>query len=117
MRLIDADKLMTDVLCLTNTESNSRFVEQLTSLIADAPTVALYGRKEGMWILDPDGMDWGIPAWICSVCRSRNDGLPTGEDITPENIMRWSGSKFCPHCGAKMLKGAHRIYPHVNGVF
>lgn len=59
-------------------------------------------QKHGHWVLDPDGMDWNIPAWICSECACRNDNLPVMKDVTPKTIMRFSGSKFCPNCGAKM---------------
>lgn len=58
--------------------------------------------KHGYWVLDPDGMDWNIPAWRCSVCACRNDNLPVMKGVTPKTIMRFSGSKYCPNCGAKM---------------
>lgn len=57
-------------------------------------------QKHGHWILDPDGMDWGIPAWCCSECHCRNDNIPP--NIEKVNPLRWSGSKFCPNCGAQM---------------
>ena len=57
-------------------------------------------QKHGHWILDPDGMDWNIPAWCCSVCGCKNDNIPPNLEKT--NPLRWSGSKFCPNCGAKM---------------
>lgn len=56
-------------------------------------------QSEGEWRYNPDGMDWGLGAWECSVCRCRNDNLPMDQNINP---MRWAGSKFCPNCGAKM---------------
>lgn len=57
-------------------------------------------QKHGHWVLDPDGMDWNIPAWRCSVCGCRNDNIPPNLEKT--NPLRWSGSRFCPNCGAKM---------------
>ncbi len=57
-------------------------------------------QKRGHWVLDPDGMDWNIPAWCCSVCGCRNDNIPP--NVEKENPRRWSGSKYCPNCGAKM---------------
>lgn len=57
-------------------------------------------QKHGHWVLDPDGMDWNIPAWCCSVCHCRNYNIPP--NIEKVNPLRWEGSKFCPNCGAKM---------------
>jgi len=59
-------------------------------------------RTQGEWIWDKDGMDWNIGAWICSECHARNANLPGYKKIVP---LRWSGSKFCPNCGADMRKG------------
>jgi hypothetical protein len=58
---------------------------------------------EGEWHYNPDGMDWGLGAWQCSLCGCRNDNLPMDESIKP---LRWAGSKYCPNCGAKMKGGA-----------
>lgn len=60
-------------------------------------------QKHGHWVLDPDGMDWNIPAWRCSECGCRNDNIPPNLEKT--NPRRWSGSRFCPNCGAKMDEG------------
>lgn len=57
-------------------------------------------QKHGHWVLDPDGMDWNIPAWRCSICGCRNDNIPSNLERT--NPRRWSGSRFCPNCGAIM---------------
>ena len=57
-------------------------------------------QKHGHWVLDHDGMDWNIPAWRCSVCGCRNDNIPPNLEKT--NPRRWSGSRFCPNCGAQM---------------
>lgn len=61
-------------------------------------------RKTGLWIYDPNGVDWGIGAWVCSECRCANSNLPTTGMPDP---MRFTGSKFCPQCGAAIL-GAER---------
>ena len=55
--------------------------------------------KRGKWIWDKDAIDWNIGAWVCSNCHVRNDNIPHSEIIFP---LRWSGSKFCPNCGADM---------------
>lgn len=51
------------------------------------------------WYYDPNGMDWGLGAWLCSRCHAKNDNLGMGKDINP---YMFSGSKFCPQCGAVM---------------
>jgi hypothetical protein len=51
------------------------------------------------WYYDPNGMDWGLGAWKCSNCHTKNDNLGMGNDINP---YMFAGSKFCPQCGAVM---------------
>lgn len=58
-------------------------------------------QKRGHWVFDPDGMDWNIPAWRCSICGCKNDNIPPNLEKT--NPLRWSGSRLCPNCGAKMV--------------
>lgn len=69
-------------------------------IIMNAPSVS--DRPQGEWIWDKDGIDWNIGAWRCSNCHGRNANLPNDETIIP---LQWSGSNFCPNCGARM-KGA-----------
>lgn len=58
--------------------------------------------RHGEWKYDPNGMDWGLGAWVCSVCGCKNNNLGMSERINP---YLFSGSKFCPNCGAKMDGG------------
>lgn len=52
------------------------------------------------WEWNPDGMDWGIGAWICSACKSRSETWwATEQKLHP---LRCSGSHYCGNCGAKM---------------
>ena len=60
-------------------------------------------QSEGHWHYNPDGMDWGLGAWQCSLCACRNDNLPMDKNIKP---LQWAGAKYCPNCGAKMKGGA-----------
>ena len=60
-------------------------------------------RPIAQWILDPDGMDWNIPAWRCSRCGCINRNIEIYVDDRPQNPFRWSGSKYCPECGAKII--------------
>lgn len=55
--------------------------------------------KHGKWIWNPNGMDWGLGAWQCSECACRNNNLPMNNRTNP---LVFSGSKYCPNCGAKM---------------
>ena len=71
------------------------------------PLVEVKESKTGHWVLDPNGMDWNLPAWVCSECKGKNDMIPThirGKDgmIEVKNPYRWAGSHYCPNCGAKM---------------
>ena len=56
----------------------------------------------GHWILDPDGNDWNLPAWICSECHRKNDNIGVVEKGIGADPRNWGGSKFCPECGARM---------------
>ena len=58
--------------------------------------------NHGHWIMDPNGMDWNIPAWVCSECGHRHIGLPIMGGVDEKNIYRFAGSQFCPNCGAVM---------------
>lgn len=55
--------------------------------------------KHGKWVWNPNGMDWGLGAWECSECACRNNNLPINNKINP---LVFSGSKYCPNCGADM---------------
>ena len=70
-----------------------------------------YPNETAHWEYDPNGMDWGIPAWRCSECGCRNDMIPTyvsnakgKPPITHEyiNPLSWAGTKYCPGCGRRM---------------
>jgi len=74
--------------------------EQKFFVDSDGKMTPLSVQKHGHWVFDPDGMDWNIPAWKCSECHCKNDNIPPNLERT--NPLRWSGSKFCPNCGAKM---------------
>lgn len=61
--------------------------------------------RHGRWIWNPNGMDWGLGAWMCSECACRNHNIPDDDRIKP---LRFSGSRYCPNCGAKMNGGDER---------
>jgi hypothetical protein len=64
-------------------------------------------ERKGYWVYDPNGMDWNLPAWVCSECHVKNDNIPAyirNKDLMVKvtDPFRWAGSKFCPNCGARM---------------
>ncbi len=108
MRLIDADKLIdyTDDRYSWH-EIGRRDRDEIVWAIESAPTVEAEPVKHGRWKYDGNGMDWNIPAWICSECGFRNDMIPTlvkgvNGIVEFQNPMSWSGSKYCANCGARM---------------
>ncbi len=55
------------------------------------------------WVWNPDGMDWGIGAWVCGKCKSRPE---TWWNTVKESYpLRCSGSRYCGNCGAVMDGG------------
>lgn len=67
--------------------------------IKNAPAVDAEPVRHGKWIYDPDANDWGIGGYVCSECHAKNENLPCGKVANP---MMFVGTKYCPHCGAKM---------------
>lgn len=57
-------------------------------------------RTQAEWIYDHDGMDWGIGAWRCNACGAKNNNIRGDARVNPYH---WSGSKYCPNCGAIMI--------------
>ena len=72
---------------------------QLLEAILNAPKVNVREFEYAKWYYDPNGMDWGLGAWKCSNCHTKNDNLGGSENINP---YMFAGSKFCPQCGAVM---------------
>ena len=68
--------------------------EEIKSLQADVAPV-----RHGKWIWDPNGMDFGLGAWECSECAVINNNLPVNVKVNP---FLFSGSNYCPNCGARM---------------
>lgn len=77
----------------------NKLADELYNVAFNLPSADVAPVKHGMWIWNPNGMDWGLGAWECSECASGNNNLPMNNRIHP---LLFVGSKFCPHCGAKM---------------
>lgn len=75
---------------------DERLNNQAKLLEAWAPVV------HGKWYYNENGRDFGLGAWACSCCDTCNHNIPGNPNINP---YIWSGSKFCPNCGAKMDGG------------
>ena len=59
------------------------------------------------WVWDQDAIDFGIGAWACDKCYCVNHNLTyCGKS---DNPMRWSGSKYCPNCGRKMVYNYDKV--------
>lgn len=56
-------------------------------------------EKEAYWIWNPNGMDWGLGAWVCSKCGNRGSRTPTDKK---QNPLLYAGALYCGNCGAKM---------------
>ena len=72
---------------------------QLLEAILNAPKVNVREVAYAEWYYNPNGMDWGLGAWLCSKCHTKNDNLGGSKNINP---YMFAGSKFCPQCGAVM---------------
>ena len=71
----------------------------LVDTVIQMATADVAEVKRGEWIWDINATDWGIGAWICSECHVINNNIPQRSTCRP---LAWTGSKFCPNCGADM---------------
>lgn len=115
MRLIDADALkmaLGDWIrehwteAFTGDDAGSEFADMIDHEETVDPVKIVHAH----WELDPNGMDFGLPAWKCSNCHSKNDMIPPfiptkNGGYVPKNPNAFSGSKYCPNCGARMDEG------------
>lgn len=98
-----AIKELTDAYEYEYPTASGAFDEFATTIVPNVlrnlPAADVIEVVHGEWEYDPDGTDWGLGAWRCSLCRAKNDNLGMGNNINPHLFV---GSKYCPHCGAKM---------------
>ena len=81
-----------------DTDTPMARLQELEDKIEDG---VLVERHRGKWDYDADGNDWGIGAWVCSICKCKNDNLGCDNLFSPHI---YAGSKYCPHCGADMRR-------------
>lgn len=72
---------------------------QVVDVICNTPALDVAPVVHAHWVYDPDGMDFNLGAWVCSRCEVKNDNLGGLQRINP---YLFSGSRYCPNCGAKM---------------
>lgn len=77
-------------------------IESAMLCVESFPAIDAEPVRHGEWIYDPNATDWGIGGYVCSECHTRNNNLPCKEIKNP---LRFAGSNFCPHCGARMDGG------------
>lgn len=85
------------------TDDELERTEEITFQTPSRKEVPFRKVKHGVWIYDPDGIDWGIGCWKCSICNARNENIHE-ENKFSANPLKWAGSNFCPNCGADMRK-------------
>lgn len=68
-----------------------------------APAADVVEVVHASWVWNPDGMDWGIGAWVCGKCKSRPETW--WNTVKESHPLRCSGSRYCGNCGAKMDGG------------
>lgn len=88
--------------CITNFEYEaSAVIEGMIGEIKDdeIPAADVEPVRHGKWIYNPNGMDFNLGAWECSICTQKNNNLPCSRNISPYICV---GSKYCPNCGARM---------------
>ena len=97
MRLIDADAIpWTDL--NDNQNSDIRVLVTFAEKVNRMPTIE--ERKKGKWIEQTDYI--GDTYYDCSVC---------GESWTTIDGTPWeNGMNFCPHCGARMVRGEEDVH-------
>ena len=85
------------------------WLEHVIAIIEEVCAVDAEPVRHAKWVWDNDAIDWNLGAWVCSECRHRNEnihaGMPGINGGVWSNPYIWSGSNYCPNCGAKMKEG------------
>ncbi|MEY8366963.1 hypothetical protein AALA22_15130 [Anaerovoracaceae bacterium 41-7] len=74
------------------------FRKLFTKIIDITPAANVEEVKHATWVWNPDGINWGIDVYECSLCGYKNHNTTQKE----KDLGRTAGFKFCPSCGAKM---------------
>ena len=90
------------------------FAQEINKAIDMAIEALQAESKTGKWKLDPNGMDWNIPAWRCSECGFVANYIGVEVNGLGDNPMNWAGSNFCPNCGADMREKGKRMSRYID---
>ena len=96
---VNANQLEKEIRSIVKTEREERLLSIVMQKIREAPPCEVAPVKHGKWIYDENGMDWNLPAWVCSECKAKNDMIPTlirygGKVVKVTNPNAWAGSNF-----------------------
>ena len=85
-----------------------KHIEELTQdfivVPKDTPAADVAPALHGHWVHNPNGHDWNLGAWQCSLCHCTNNNLPYDGKMNP---YMFSGAAYCPNCGARMEDPDH----------
>ena len=106
-RYIDADNLERKYMEAEYMDNDTAY--EVIAELDNQPTADVRENVRGEWIFDRDGYDFNLPAWRCNKCGAINANIPpeimtkdSKTDYRPVNPHEFSGSNFCPNCGAEM---------------
>lgn len=71
----------------------------IDAIVDSAPADDVQEVQHGEWVWIQDGTDWGLGAWQCSECHTKNNNLPNDTRFNP---YAYADSQYCPNCGAYM---------------
>ena len=91
MRLIDGDALIAWI------KESQHMTSKMRNIICKVETMPSADRPQGEWIDAEIPLESGgsMPIQACNLCKTFYPLAYTG-----------GGHRFCPNCGARMLKGA-----------
>ena len=83
-----------------NSPAMESAVKSLDMMLKRCLNQLMDGNFEGGEI--KNGRDFNLGAWLCSECGCKNNNLGMDNRINPHIF---SGSNYCPNCGARMDGG------------
>lgn len=81
-------------------DGQPRAIRRARRIVADFPAADVVPVVRGRWEWDEHGVDRNIGSWVCGVCHARPETMWQWERTN--NLYRFSGSHYCPNCGADM---------------
>ena len=75
-------------------------IDDAAEAIQLVPAADVVPVRHGRWVWNPNGMDWGLGAWVCSECHAKPETWWEADE--KYNPYRCSGGHFCGNCGVRM---------------